>query len=105
MYIQLSEVLMIATNIRKWGNSQGLYIPKDMLRLLGVRINDPVTLSFEDGAIMIRPDTEDAKREAAFISMQKIREKALSARNAADTEAVRDYRKEYMEYLDERYNR
>ncbi len=96
---------MATTTIRRWGNSQGLYIPKDLLKLLGVAVNEQVTLSFENGAIMIRPDAAGAGKAAAFDSLQKIREEALARRSADETDAVRDHKKEYLEYLDERYNR
>ena len=42
-------VLMTTTSIRKWGNSQGLYIPKDMLRQLGIAVNSKVLLELVDG--------------------------------------------------------
>ena len=42
---------MTTTSIRKWGNSQGLYIPKDMLRQLGIAVNSKVLLELVDGVL------------------------------------------------------
>lgn len=99
---------MYTTNIRKWGNSQGLYIPVDFLRHLGININDSVTLDLENGAIIIRRDENLSAKEKAVRSLRDIRERSLLNKTAEstgkyDAGASRDYRKEYEEYLDERY--
>lgn len=44
---------MYAT-IQKWGNSQGLRIPKVLLDALGLRENDRVELTQSDGGIQIK---------------------------------------------------
>ncbi len=44
---------MYAT-IQKWGNSQGLRIPKALLEALGLRENDQVELVQEENGISIR---------------------------------------------------
>lgn len=44
---------MYAT-IQKWGNSQGLRIPKALLDALGLRENDRVELTQTDGGIHIK---------------------------------------------------
>ena len=44
---------MYAT-ISRWGNSQGIRIPKSLLETLGLRENDRVELDCQDGAITIR---------------------------------------------------
>ncbi len=44
---------MYAT-IQKWGNSQGLRIPKALLDALGLRENDRVELTQADGGIHIK---------------------------------------------------
>lgn len=44
---------MFAT-IQKWGNSQGIRIPKIMLENLGMRENDRVEMVQENGIITIR---------------------------------------------------
>ena len=47
---------MYAT-IQKWGNSQGLRIPKALLDSLGLRENDRVELTQADGGIQIKKAT------------------------------------------------
>lgn len=44
---------MYAT-IQRWGNSQGLRIPKALLDALGLRENDRVELTQTDGGIQIK---------------------------------------------------
>ena len=100
---------MFTTNIRKWGNSQGLYIPKDLLRQLKIAVNDPVSLSVEDDAIVIKRSEGSSIKQKAIDSLKSIREQALTARSQSSTGSKSqknnstDYRKEYEEYLDERY--
>ena len=45
---------MMYATIQKWGNSQGLRIPKALLEALGLRENDRVELSQSSDAITIR---------------------------------------------------
>lgn len=81
------------TNIRAWGNSQGLCIPRDMLNTLGMSARDKVEISIQDGGIFIKPYKPlDEKRQAA-INLQKVRKKIADI----------DYREEMNSYLDERY--
>ena len=102
---------MFTTNIRKWGNSQGLYIPKDLLRQLKIAVNDPVSLSVEDDAIVIKRLEGSSIKQKAIDSLKSIREQALTARSKSSTDSKSkksnstDYRKEYEEYLDERYGK
>lgn len=44
---------MLAT-VQKWGNSHGIRIPKPMLDSLGIRENDRVELTQQDGTILLR---------------------------------------------------
>lgn len=94
---------MTITNIRRWGNSQGLYIPINMLRELGIAVNSSVTLSLENNTIVIRKNDPASVKAEAFASLQKIREDALSSRKLNGSGDDFDYKKEYEEYLDERY--
>lgn len=41
--------------IQKWGNSQGLRLPKVILEAAALRINDKVNISVTDGKIIIEP--------------------------------------------------
>lgn len=43
---------MIAT-VNKWGNGQGIRLPKAILELLGINVNDPVEIEIEDNKIII----------------------------------------------------
>ena len=87
------------TNVRPWGNSQGVYIPKKMLNEASISVNDPVDISVEDGAIVIRKDNSSDVRRKHWESLKTIRNAHIN-----DTsENISDYRKELEEYLDEKY--
>lgn len=81
------------TNIRSWGNSQGLCIPRDMLNALGMGVRDQVELMVRDGNIIIKPYRPLDEKNQAAINLKKMR------RKVADF----DYREEMNNYLDERY--
>lgn len=91
----------MTTTIRPWGNSQGLYIPKSMLKQIGLEVNESVTLSVENGALVIRKYAQTDSKTDALESIRSIRLEC-AGRMAAE---ISDYRKEYEEYLDERYRR
>jgi len=42
------------TSIQKWGNSQGIRIPKSVLDLAGIPATGPVELTIEPDAIVIK---------------------------------------------------
>lgn len=44
----------MTTQISKWGNSLGIRIPKAILEESGIGINDEVTISCKEGAIIIK---------------------------------------------------
>lgn len=46
---------MATTQLAKWGNSLGLRLPKAIAQAAGVEEGDPVDVSVENGAIVIRP--------------------------------------------------
>ncbi len=81
------------TNIRTWGNSQGLCIPRDMLNELGMSVRDQVELKLHDGSIIIRPYRPLDEKQTAAKNIKNMR------RKVADI----DYREEMNAYLDERY--
>ena len=39
---------------QKWGNSQGIRLPKKILKDLGIDINDKIEISLNDGEIILR---------------------------------------------------
>lgn len=43
------------TEIKKWGNSQGLRISREMLAELRVAVGDKVDLSLRNGSLVITP--------------------------------------------------
>lgn len=45
----------MVTRIQKWGNSQGLRIPREVLKEARVAVGDEVDVAADDGAILIRP--------------------------------------------------
>jgi antitoxin component of MazEF toxin-antitoxin module len=89
----------MTTNIRAWGNSQGIYIPKALLKEALLEVNDSVEISVENGALVIRKDTSSDNRRKAWEALKAIR----NAHSSDNAERITDYRKEYEEYLDERY--
>ncbi len=48
--------------ISKWGNSQGLRFPKDIMKDLDLSIGDKVTLVIKDHKIIIEPIKENRKK-------------------------------------------
>lgn len=45
----------MVTKILKWGNSQGLRIPRDVIEAAHLKLGDEVELKVEDGAILVIP--------------------------------------------------
>ena len=89
------------TNIRAWGNSQGLNIPKKLLKEANLHINDTVEISVSGNTILIRKDETADVRSRAWESLQAIRNAHKERQSLSNT----DYRKERDEYLDEKYGR
>jgi len=46
------------TKVQKWGNSQGLRFPKNILAEAHIEVGDEVELTVEDGAIVVRSTAE-----------------------------------------------
>lgn len=89
------------TVIRNWGNSQGLYIPKKLLKEASLNVNDSVDITVVDGVLMIRKnDSVDIRRNA----LEALREIRNAYREAADL-VSEDYRTERNEYIDEKYSK
>ena len=45
---------MEVLRVQKWGNSQGIRLPKKILKDLGIDINDKIEISLNDGEIILR---------------------------------------------------
>ncbi len=48
----------MVTKIQKWGNSQGLRFPKEILHLAHIAVGDEVDIKYRQGAIIIKPVTK-----------------------------------------------
>jgi antitoxin MazE len=48
------------THAQKWGNSLAVRIPKSFAEGMGIGNNAPVEMSLEEGALVIKPDREQA---------------------------------------------
>ena len=73
VYTQGKGDFIMTTNIRAWGNSQGLYIPKKLLKEAMLEVNDAVEISVEDGAIIIRKDDSADVRRKHLETLNAIR--------------------------------
>ena len=92
-YVYTKGAAVMLTNIRAWGNSQGLCIPRDMLNTLGMGARDRVEISVQDGGIFIKPYKPLDDKKQAAINLKSVRKKIADI----------DYREEMNSYLDERY--
>ncbi|MCQ2551613.1 MAG: AbrB/MazE/SpoVT family DNA-binding domain-containing protein [Clostridia bacterium] len=81
------------TSIKPWGNSQGLYIPKEFLKQLGLGLHDKVEMFVDGNQIIIKKGDGLEEKRKALEELQKYRMNGVK----------RDYREEMNEYLDERY--
>ena len=45
------------TQVVKWGNGQGIRIPRLVMNELGIRVNDSLLMEIEDGKIILRKKT------------------------------------------------
>ncbi len=43
------------TKIQKWGNSQGIRFPREVLRKANISIGDDVDISIHQGEIVVKP--------------------------------------------------
>ena len=43
------------SQVSRWGNSQGVRIPKKLLRIAGLNINDEVEIVPKDDSLIIKP--------------------------------------------------
>lgn len=91
----------MTTNIRAWGNSQGIYIPKKLLQEASLSVNDSVEISVVDGALIIRKNASEAIRKEALASLREIR----SAHRGSSSDISNDYRIERNEHIDEKYGK
>lgn len=46
---------MAETTLAKWGNSQGIVIPKSLCKALEIEVGDKLNIMLEDGKLTIQP--------------------------------------------------
>ncbi len=51
--LQKDQGYTIQTNIRRWGNSQGIRLPKEIMSQMDLQENDTIGIKVYDGKIMI----------------------------------------------------
>ena len=61
MYIR-NELIKMTTTIQKWGNSQGIRIPKMLLDSVNWSENEQITIKVDNGKLIIEK-TKDRKRK------------------------------------------
>ena len=49
----------MTAKISKWGNSQGLRMPKDIMESLQLHIGDNIDISIVDGKVILEPIKKD----------------------------------------------
>jgi len=53
----------MVTKVQKWGNSQGLRFPKEVLKKVHISIGDEVDISVKQGRIVIGPARQEIRRK------------------------------------------
>ena len=46
---------MTTSQVAKWGNSQGVRIPRRLLQIAGIEVNDSVEIIAKNNALLIKP--------------------------------------------------
>jgi antitoxin MazE len=70
----------VATKIQRWGNSQGLRVPKEVLAAANLEIGDAVDVRAVDGTLVVTP----LRRVRGRLSLADL--VAAMPRDAASTE-------------------
>jgi antitoxin MazE len=47
--------IMVVTKVQKWGNSQGIRLPKEALRQINICVGDEVDIAFNGTEIIVKP--------------------------------------------------
>lgn len=48
-----ANIYMVQTAIRKWGNSQGIRLPKEVMEKMDLKENDEIGINVDNGKIII----------------------------------------------------
>ena len=59
------------TTISKWGNSQGVRIPSDILKLVGYSVGDEVEVTTDDRGVLIQKRTKHPEQLKAAGMVKK----------------------------------
>ena len=59
------------TTIQKWGNSQAVRLPKDILEEANLQENDKVQIKVQDGNVIIIPDKKRKTLKERIAEYQK----------------------------------
>ena len=62
MYILVYMETLIKTKIKKWGNSQGLRLNRELLDYFGVGVDDEVSITKNKQSIIIKPVQDKNKK-------------------------------------------
>jgi antitoxin MazE len=54
----------MVTKVQKWGNSQGLRIPKQVLEEVRISLGDDVNVTAQDGVIVVAPVRKSAGKRS-----------------------------------------
>ena len=52
--MDIQEVFVMVTQVKKWGNSQGIRLSKELLALAGIENDDYLDIQLVDGAIILK---------------------------------------------------
>ena len=87
---------MLST-IKPWGNSQGLYIPKEFMKQLGLTVHDKIVMTVEGNSIVIKKDNGLSEKAQALETLKELR------KQIKPLPADFDWKEELCEALDERF--
>ena len=70
IYFEKGEIIITeVSKIQKWGNSQGIRIPKKMLETLNLKVNDSISIEEEEDCLKIKKiETELSNIEKLFLN-------------------------------------
>jgi len=55
------DAIVEKTRITQWGNSKATRIPSRIIKQLGLKENEPLTVSIKDNAIVLTPEKKEPK--------------------------------------------
>ncbi|MBQ9004821.1 MAG: AbrB/MazE/SpoVT family DNA-binding domain-containing protein [Atopobiaceae bacterium] len=52
------------TKVQRWGNSQGVRIPKEICDAVGITVGDRIVITYDSGVVQLRPAEERPRYRA-----------------------------------------